>query len=169
MARQSTVTTHPQVARINEMLADGVPYSEIARHMGLSLASVGRYALLVKSELAKFVDDEPSAYVVITRLLEAADHAQEARRRSRVSGSPIHQARAIKAETDVLARLVDELGITDTSATEVYQASHELVQVLAEYARDEPQYARALIDRLKKHDNLTDLAAALSRQNRNQS
>lgn len=163
MGRHSTAATHPQVARIDSMLDDGVPYAEVARHMGLSLAAVGRYALLRKSELAKLADDEPSASDVISRLLEAADHAQEARRRSRVSGSPVHQARAIKAETDVLARLVDELGISDTTVTESLQQMHDLVQILGEHTRAERLYAAPLLDRLKKSDTLADLGEALAR------
>jgi len=44
MGRKCTVCEHPEVARINRLIAEGVSHSEIARRFGLGRKAVARHA-----------------------------------------------------------------------------------------------------------------------------
>lgn len=164
MGRNSTVESHPQVERINSMLDDGVSYAEVSTRFGLSVSAVGRYAISRKSTLAKISNAEPNITDVVPRLVEAADHAQEFRRNARRTGSAVQQSRAIKVETDVLSRLLAELGVTDTAITETLAEARALVLALGAYVRAEPLHARILLDHLAEDAQLKDLGAALTAQ-----
>lgn len=162
MTRQSTVALHPQVTRINMMLDDGVPYSVIAREMGLATSSVGRWAIARKSELAKLMDDEPTTANVITRLVEAADHARDARRQAKLTGSPVHQARMIKAESDVLSKLIDELGVTDTSVAEYMAEAESFSKAVQTMIRRDRDAALALLDAVNQFPALEPFGRTLA-------
>lgn len=163
MGRHSTVATHPQRARIESMLDDGVSYAEIVRTVGnVSLASVGRFALSRKSELAKIADGMPNVTDLSARLIEAADDARDLRRYSRVTGTPVARARAIRAEVEVLTKLMHDLDVTDSTQEELYAQVQAVVKALQAFASAEPEHARPLIDRL--HADLPDVAEALSRR-----
>ena len=162
MTRQSTVALHPQVTRINTMLDDGVPYATIAREMGLKTSSVGRWALARKSELAKALDGEPTTTDVLSRLVEAADHARDARRQAKLTGSPVHQARMIKAEADVLTKLLDELGVQDTSLSEAFEEMQGLARALSVLIRTEPDAASALLKVARQVPALESFARTLA-------
>lgn len=163
MGRHSTVARHPQRARIESMLDDGISYAEIVRTVGnLSVASVGRFALSRKSELAKIADGLPNVTDLATRLIEAADDAQDLRRHSRVTGTPVARARAIRAEVEVLTKLLHDLDVTDASYGELAEQVQTLVHGLSEFASTQPEHARPLIDRLRA--DLPDVAEALSRR-----
>lgn len=162
MSRKSTVALHPQVTRINTMLDDGVPYATIAREMGLKTSSVGRWAIARKGELARVLDGEPTTANIVSRLVEAADHAQQARRQSKLTGSPVHQARMLKAETDVLLKLVDALGVTDTSVAEYLAETETFVAAVKVMIRDDRQAALALLDAVEQFPALEPFARALA-------
>lgn len=163
MTRQSTVALHPQVTRINTMLDDGVPYSTIASEMGLATSSVGRYAIARKSELARVLDGEPTTADIIARLVEAADHARDSRRLSKATGSPVHQARMIRAESDVLTKLIVELGITDTSVAE-YMAEAELfTKAVQTMIRRDHQAGLALLNAVDSFPDLEPFARTLAK------
>jgi len=156
VSRKSTVALHPQLARINLMLDDGVPYATIAREMGLKTSSVGRWAIARKSELVKAMQGEPTSADVLTRLVEAADHARDARRQSKLTGSPVHQARMIRAESDLLIKLLESLGVTDVSIAEYLAEAQAFSQAVQVMIRDDRQAALAL---LKALDGFPDLDA----------
>ncbi|MCC2030346.1 hypothetical protein KEC56_12625 [Microbacterium sp. YMB-B2] len=163
MGRKSTVQHHPQRARIESMLDDGVSYADIVRSVGgTSIASVGRFALSRKTELAKIADGLPTITDLSARLIEAADDAQDLRRHSRLAGTPVARARAIRAEVDVLTKLIQDLEVTDASYGELAEQVKSLIHALSEFARHEPEHARPLIDRLRA--DLPDVAAALDRR-----
>ena len=163
MGRHSTVATHPQRARIEAMLDDGVSYADIVRSVGgTSVASVGRYALSRKSELAKIADGLPNVTDLSARLIEAADDARDLRRHSRVTGTPVARARAIRAEVEVLTKLLHDLDVTDSTQEELYEQIQAMVKALQAIATSEPEQARPLID-LQRAD-LQDVAEALSRR-----
>ena len=163
MGRHSTVATHPQRARIESMLDDGVSYSEIARRVGgTSIASVGRFALSRKSELARIADDLPNVTDLSSRLIEAADDARDLRRHSRAAGTPVARARAIRAEVEVLTKLLQGLDVTDSTHGELADQVKSLIHSLSEFAKRQPEHARPLIELLRA--DLPDVAAALDRR-----
>ncbi len=164
MGRTSSVATHPQVARINSMLDDGVTYAEIARTVGgTSTAGVGRYALSRKGELARVLDGEPTTANVLTRLIEAADHARDSRRLAKATGSPVHQARMIKAESDVLTKLIDELGITDTSVAEYVAEAELFTKAVQVMIRRDHQAGLALLNAVDSFPELEPFARTLAK------
>lgn len=164
MGRHSTVATHPQRTRIDTMLDDGIPYSTIARDMSLALASVGRYALSRKSELAKIVASEPGVTEILTRLLNAADHAQQLRRQSKLTGSPVAQARAIKTESELLSKLIGELGIDDARVGEFVEEAQALAMAVKVFFRTYPESAADLLSILSKTPDTQQIAQALRAQ-----
>ncbi|MGF2950456.1 hypothetical protein [Microbacterium alcoholitolerans] len=166
MGRKSIILNHPQKPRIDAMLDDGVPYERIAREMGLALSTVGRYALLRRGELAKLLDDVPGVVTVLNRLLETADHARDIRRITRVTGSPVAQARAIKSELEVLGKLITDLQITDTTITEVMAQTEALVTAIRAFGREYPSSAEDLIQTMERTPGAEQLAIALRRGNR---
>lgn len=163
MTRQSTVALHPQVTRINTMLDDGVPYSTIASEMSLATSSVGRYAIARKSELSKLIDGEPTTTSVIFRLVEAADHARDARRQAKLTGSPVHQARMIRAESDVLSKLIDELGITDTSVADYMAEAESFSKAVQTMIRRDHQAGLALLNAVDSFPELEAFARTLAK------
>lgn len=168
MGRNSTVVTHKQRTRIDTMLDDGVSYADIARTVGgTSVASIGRYALSRKSELAKIVDDAPGVTLVLSRLVEAADHARTVRRQSKLAGSPMAQSRAIKGEAEILAKLITELGIDDTSIDEALEEVQALTVGVRLFVRTYPDSAPDLLGVLSENPETRGLADALSAQIKN--
>lgn len=163
--RPSTVANHPQVARIDSMLDDGVSYAVIARTVGgLSLASVGRYALSRKSDLAKMAEGSPNVTDLTLRLLDAADHARDARRHAKVAGSPVAQTRAIATEASILGKLLADLDVRDTREADLHRQVGELVAALQEHAKSAPDSARSLLETFRAHPTLNDLTTALAGQ-----
>jgi hypothetical protein len=158
MGRHSSVATHPERARVDRMLDDGVSYAEIARAMGLSISATSRYAIARKSELAKLADGDVAPSKYIERLVEIADHAREARRRARLSGSPVHQARMIKSEVDVITRLLSELGVSEDWLPEFVNQSEDLLRTLADVCDTNPEAGRVVIDALASRESLRELA-----------
>ena len=145
------------------MLDDGVPYAQIVRAIGgLSLAAVGRYALSRKSDLAKIAYAEPNITTVVGRLLEAADDARDLRRNARLTAAPVGRARAIKVETDILAKLAVELGVDDTSVSAFVDSVNVLVATLGEFAGTHADAARPLAEALIDNPATADLGAALT-------
>lgn len=164
MGRKSTVAEHPQRTRIDNMLDDGVSYAEISRTIGnLSLPAIGRYSLSRKSELAKIADDEPGVTQLLARLVQVAEHARDLRHQAKLTGSPLHQARAIKSETDVLGKLMDELGVKDTTVAETLEESRVLVTAFKIFVRTYPESARDLVKVLADIPETAELAEALAR------
>ncbi len=160
--RPSTVRNHPQRARIDSMLDDGVSYSTIVRTVhGLSLSSIGRYALSRKSDLAKLADGEPNLTTVVGRLLEAADDARDMRRQARLTAAPVGRSRAIKTEADILVKLINQLSIDDMAIAEFLTQVEALIPVLAKFASTHPDSARPLADELSADPATADLGAAL--------
>lgn len=145
------------------MLADGVSYSVIARKFSLSLPAVGRYALSRRSVLEQFEDDQPNLVTVALRLLDAADHAREVRRHSRIAGTPVAQSRAIRDETDVLVKLVDKLGIDETDLPEFIDSSIAMGKAVIEHVQHD-RTADDLITRLQNDLAVADIGNALRRQ-----
>lgn len=164
MARPHSIKNHPQVHRINSMLADGVPHAEIAREMSIPRSTLSRYSLLIKSEMAKVVDDEPGVTAILGRLVEAADHAQLVRRQAKVSGSPVAQTRAIKTEAELLTKLLTELGVDDIRIAEFLDEAQGLAIALREYVRANPDAASTLIRLLESTPQTAELANALKNQ-----
>ncbi len=163
MTRQSTVALHPQVTRINTMLDDGVPYSTIASEMSLATSSVGRYAIARKGELARVLDGEPTTANIVSRLVEAADHARDARRQAKATGSPVHQSRMIRAESDVLTKLMSELGISDTSIADYMAEAEGLAEAVKVMIRRDHQAGLALLDAVDSIPELEAFARTLAK------
>lgn len=163
MGRRNTVATHPQRARIDMMLDDGVSYAEIVRTVGgTSLGSVGRYALSRKSELARLVSDEPGVTHILSRLLELEEHANVLRRQSKLTGSPVQQIRAIKAESEILTKILEELGVDDLGVAEALNESQALVSALKIFIREYSDSSRDLIEVFRRIPELEGLASALT-------
>lgn len=162
--RHSTVEHHPLRARIDLMLDDGVTYEQIVRTVGgVSLSAVGRYALSRKSELEKLAEGEPGVTGILARLVEAADHAHDLRTRSKLSGSPVAQNRAIKGEIEVLAKLMGELGVSDTSVTDAIRESDAVVTALKVFVRTYPDSGADLLKVLTENPTTRPLAQAFKR------
>ncbi|MFJ2541559.1 hypothetical protein [Microbacterium sp. NPDC087589] len=143
------------------MLDDGVPIATIARDMALANSTLARYASLRKSDLVKIVDDEPGVTDVLSRLVEAADHARLIRRQVKVAGSPVAQSRAIKGEAEILSKLLTELGIDDISISKFLEEAQALVSALKVFFRSYPDSAADLLDVFKQTPELSQLASAL--------
>ncbi|MEO2133200.1 hypothetical protein [Microbacterium sp.] len=160
MARD-TIKGRPIQGRIDQLLDAGTTYKEIRTLTGLSVPAIGRYAISRKSQLAKVADGEPAVTDVILRLIDAADDARELRRQSRVVGTPVQRARAIKIETELLVRLIDTLGIDDTSVSDFVGQVEALLPVLRTFAVEQPENARHLIEALAADTATRDLGTAL--------
>lgn len=164
MSRASTVATHPQRARIESMLDDGVSYADIVRtYPVLSLASVGRFALSRRSELAKIASDEPGVTDVLSRLVQIADHAQEIRRHMKVAGTPVAQSRAIKTESEILTKLLTELGVDDVTVLDALTESQSLIGGFKVFLRSFPESAHDLLNVFADIPELAQLAQTLRR------
>jgi hypothetical protein len=161
--RLSTVEAHPQIARINSMLEDGVSYSVIARKFSLSVPAVGRHALSRRNVLEQYEVNRPNLATVALRLLDAADHAQEVRRHSRIAGTPVGQSRAIRDETDVLVKLVDKLGIDGTDLPEFIESSVAMGKAVIDHVQHDST-VDDLISRLQADPAVADIGNALRRQ-----
>ncbi len=165
MGRPNSVLAHPELTRINSMLDAGLTYDKIIRTVGsLSLSALSRHAISRKTELARLVDDEPGVTNILVRLTEVADHAQKLRRESKFTGTPVHQARAIKAELDALGKLADKLGIDDLVTESVAEEFKAFTMALKIFNRTYPESAADLIAVLKKEDSTRQLALAMERQ-----
>ena len=163
MGRTSKIVDHPQRRVIDYALDNGETYASIVARVGnTSISAISRYAIARRGSLAQAVDSESSISNVVGRLVEAADDAQELRRQSRVAGTPVARARAIKVETEILSKLIAELGIGETTTAEHLAQVDELIRALAEHAQTQPESARSLLETLRKHPELTDLTKALS-------
>lgn len=146
------------------MLDDGISYEVISRTVGnTSVSAVGRFALSRKSELAKVVDQEPGVTDVLSRLVQIADHARDVRQRSKLSGSPVSQSRAIKSEAEILGKLLTELGVDDIRLTEVMAEAQAMATGIRVFVRTYPEAAEDLISIFEKTPETTDLAMALRR------
>ncbi|AZH78178.1 hypothetical protein CSX12_06720 [Microbacterium sp. Y-01] len=107
------------------------------------------------------LDGEPTTANVIIRLVEAADHARDARRLAKATGSPVHQARMLKAETDVLTKLVEALGITDTSVSEYMEEAEQLMAAVKGMVHHDRQAGLALLNETYRIPELAPFARTL--------
>lgn len=163
MPARSKIEDHPHRNAIDYALDHGETYSSIiARFGGTSTSALSRYAISRKGMLAQAVDAESSISSVVGRLVEAADDAQELRRQSRIAGTPVARVRAIKAEAEILSKLITELGISETTTAQHLAQVDLLVRALAEHAQTHPESARLLIETFRNHPQLSDLTAALA-------
>lgn len=144
------------------LLDDGVSYAQTAHATGCSPQAVARYAISRKTELAKLIDGDLAVTDVAARLIEAADDARELRRQSRQVGTPVARARAIKAETDVIAKLLRELDVSDTALADGLDEVFALAATLKTFVQTKPEHARPLIDLLLKSSS-PDVGEALNR------
>lgn len=159
--RTSTVVNHPQRNRIDQMLDDGVSYRAISTEMGVTVSSIGRYAISRKSQLARVMDDEPNTVDIGLRLREAADNARDLRRRVGGVGTPLAQARAIKVETDSLAALRSHVGGDDLTALDILEEAQDVVNSITDLAKSNPNAAAALAEHMDERKSLRDLTASL--------
>ncbi|BFM23072.1 hypothetical protein [Microbacterium sp. che218] len=155
------MVNHPQRNRIDQMLDDGVSYRVIGTEMGLTLSSMGRYAVSRKSQLARVMDDEPNTVDIGLRLKEAADLARDLRRRVGGVGTPLAQARAIKVEMDALASLRTHVGGDDITALDVLEEAQDVVNAVVDLAKSHPKAASALADHMAERKSLRDLTKSL--------
>lgn len=162
--RPSSVETHPARARIEAALDAGETYESIRAWAGVSVSSLSRFSISRKSQLAKLVDGEPNVTDVILRAISIADDARDLRHRSKLTGTPVARARAIKTETEALNVLVSRLGIDDTAAEQAFEQTQELLKGLVRFVKTNPEGARALISTLRGIPSLEDLTDALMRQ-----
>ncbi|MER7447075.1 hypothetical protein [Microbacterium sp. NPDC097977] len=161
MGRINTLKTHPQLNRILQMIGEGVPQATVAREFELAESTLSRFLNSRKSEMAKLVDDEPGVTDILSRLVEAADHARQVRRQSQLTGSPVAESRAIKVEADVLTRIITDLGIDDTTVSGFLTEAQALVSALKVFFRSYPDSAADLLDVFKQTPELSQLASAL--------
>lgn len=170
LGRPSSVSNHPAVQTINRMLDGGETYDAIIRTVGnVSASALSRYAISRKSELAKVADDNTGVITLLGRLTDVADHARELRKLSRISGTPMAQARAIKAETDVLNRMISSLGVDGNVLGDIEEEIRALVTALTIFRRSFPESAEDLIEILHKTPQTTQLALALDREGKKNS
>lgn len=157
MARSSTIDTHPESAKIIEMIATGVPAVEINRRFpGVSVFAISRYKVKRSNILGEILKAEDGIDIsdVIGRLADLADSARVARRLADASTSPQVRARSIAAELSVLDRLVNRLGVDDVTVARQAQAVKPLVLALQRVARQHPD---DVLDALDGFDELVDL------------
>lgn len=164
MGRIHTIKTHPQRTRIDNMIADGIPVVEIARQMGVAKSTLARYASLEKSEMAKVIDDEPGVTLILSRLVETAEHARAVRQQSKLTGSPVAQSRAIKGEAEILSKLLSELGIEDASIAEFLDEAQALAIGVRLFVRTYPEPGADLLRVLADNPDTKALADALRNQ-----
>jgi hypothetical protein len=98
------------------------------------------------------------------RLLDAADHARDARQYAKLAGSPVAQTRAIATEASILGKLLADLDVRDTRAADLHRQVGELVAALQEHAQTSPDSARSPLENMRAHPDLNDLTDALARQ-----
>lgn len=161
MGRRQTIAGTPLQGRVEALLDAGEPYSRIREVTGASESSISRFNISRKSHIQRAFDGEPNAIHLITRMVEAADSARNARLAAVRLGSPIGIARATKLEADILGKLLGELGVSDSTQREINAQVAALIDALAEMADDAPEQARDLADRLARVPELEDIATAL--------
>ena len=164
MGRHSQIATHPQREAIERAMVEGVSGVEISRRYGVSESSISRYSKLnYQAAIARVMaTQEHDAADVMTRLLDLADSARAARKAADQAGTPLTRVRAQAAELKVLERVADRLGINDVTAVHLSQASSDLIAVLRAIAKDAPETRTQILDLMRTHERLTDLADAFA-------
>ncbi|MEV8239541.1 hypothetical protein AB0O90_04850 [Microbacterium testaceum] len=163
LGRPSSIATRPDVNSIILDLDAGIAYERLSTKYGVSTSALSRFNLARNAVEENVQTGRNPVTDVVSRLVEAADDAQQLRRHTALAGAPLSRARSIKTETDILLSLVDRLGITDTSLAETARDAESLVNALAVFVREHPEHARPLIETIASHPGLVALADALHR------
>lgn len=161
--RPSTIVGTGIQGRVDALLDDGVSYAEVSTRTGASPQSVQRYANLRKSELAKLIDGDPAITDAAHRLIAIADDAQSLRRTLTKTGTPVARIRAIKAEADVITKLLREVNCSDLALEDALAEVMTLAGTLKTFVMTQPEHARPLIEMFRK-SSTPDLGEALARQ-----
>ena len=91
--------------------------------------------------------EEPSD--VLTRILEIADSARNARRSAEMSGNTISVTRSSDTELKALALVTDRLGVRDSTMLTHYKGMLSVLLGLAPVIRAHERVGREVIDHLK--------------------
>jgi len=163
LGRPSSIATRPDVNSIILDLDAGIAYERLSTKYGVSTSALSRFNLARNAVEENVQTGRNPVTDVISRLMEAADDAQQLRRHTALTGAPLSRARSIKTETDILLSLVDRLGISDTSLAETARDAESLVNALAVFVREHPEHALPLIEAIATQPGLVALADALRR------
>lgn len=172
MARTNTIDTHPDREKIIAEMASGVPFVDIARrYPPVSVYALSRYKTKRSDMLGEILkSDSVDVTDVFGRVVDLADSARIARRLAdAMNATPSVRAKAISTELTVLDRLMNRLGMDDTSLARHAQAVTPLVRAIQRVARKHPQ---DVLDALAEYSELEELRhelkAALQREKRNE-
>jgi hypothetical protein len=148
MSRRSSVDTHPQREYILRDLATGVSGAEVARrYTGLSESAISRAKIAHFDALSTVLDDEtPDVTDLLGRLADVADSTRDARRMADLTGTPAVRARAQSNELMALRALFDRMGVTDTTALRVGQATGLIVTAIRSFLDKHPDTTPEWLD-----------------------
>jgi len=162
MGRPSSVTTHPKLDAIENEIREGRTLTEIAGRYGLSVQSLSRWAISRKARLAAELDEDGiSVSSLLARLTDVADAAREARRQATYA-TPAVRARALETESRVLAQILNQVGIDDTTVSAHLAAWQRFAGIVAKHVSKYPDTAPELIAALRADDDLAGLGDSLA-------
>lgn len=167
MTGRSKVSRHPAKEKILEDIAAGVTNAEVARRYGLSESAVSRARIAHLDVLSQEVDSGvPLPSDLLGRLQDLADSTRMARLLADKTGSPQTKARAQANELSALEKLMDRVGITDTSAIRLAQTTGAIVRLLQRYLMEHPESTDDLYALMGNSEELLELRDALKALNR---
>lgn len=129
----------------------------------MSESAISRWAVSRKDAIARVAGlDKIDPASTIARLIDLADDARQARKLSAITGTPASRARAQASELAALNVLIERAGIDETASANLYQGASDLVGVVQRIAWRSADDAALVLDLLREHESLTDLADALA-------
>lgn len=161
--RQTTITTHPDRAKIEAAIVEGVPAVQISTRFAVSQSAISRHKRLrMGTVLAQLLDDRPGVTDTLLRLRELADSARKARQLADATGSPSSRSQAQKNELAVLTQLTSRLGIRDVGDLDYARDAQQMSNAVVKFLRDKPEHLEDITSRLlSEGDDWTDYVEGL--------
>lgn len=162
MPRPSSIRGKRIQSRVDELLDTGHTVAEVARITGVHESSVYRYSKIRISHAARVLNAEPNILDLVSRLQRAADEARDARIHASNSGSATARTRAVQIESQILGRLLGELGVDDSRVADSFEECRDLITALGTFADQHPASARELAEHLQAQSGTVEFGRALT-------
>lgn len=135
---------------------------DVARITGLHESSVYRYSKWRMSHAVRVLNSEPNILDLVSRLQRAADEARDVRIHASATGSATARTRATQIESQILGKLLSELGVDDARVADSFDEASDLIRALGSFADENPTPARELADHLSTQPGTAEFSAALN-------
>ncbi|MDF2562339.1 MAG: hypothetical protein K0R99_3785 [Microbacterium sp.] len=162
MSRPSSIRGKRIQPRVDALLDHGHTVAEVARITGVHESSAYRYSKWRMSHAVRALNDEPNILDLVSRLQRAADEARDARVHASHSGSATARTRAVQIESQILGKLLGELGVDDSRVADSFEECRDLISALGTFADEHPAPARVLADHLGTQPGTVEFGRALT-------